>query len=77
MTALFRCWYCHAPIIKGERCGRCGRGWLVEAVECGRNIAGYLVCHFERRCNDCPLNNPISEHEREIAAARTPKVDEG
>lgn len=39
-------------------------------TECGRNQQGHLQCHPQRRCGDCPLNTPVSDQEREIAAQR-------
>lgn len=39
-------------------------------TECGRDQSGYLLCRVEPACRDCPLNNPLSDQEREIAATR-------
>lgn len=42
-------------------------------MECGRDVHGHLQCHPDRWCKDCPLNRPITDQERAIAAARTPR----
>lgn len=40
-------------------------------MECGRNREGHLLCRVEPACRDCPLNNPISEQEQQIAKERS------